>query len=766
MWDSTCRSIIEYLTQIWGGYQSLIIPTDGKTIDTVFWKFLSAFDPDFIFYYVRSVHDVQRWAPDQAEQIVEDELKLTKANNPVHVLPNDAELRTQILQRQVGNFAISPDLTEEILHRLSPFHLDEDYRIAPIRLGDRPNYPLTKVADVAPFVPSTDALFVLIDNLPADRVPPPPLWLHAQSGIASEQLQKDLAAVEVTPVPKYMNVETDSTILDWGMIPEVSLGQYAPFGFSRIGLAEVRANAAHPFTLPSIIVRGDTLKDFCFYYAISRTHGRALWLPKWFVPANDEFPSSLVSALRKIEKITNEHQSQYFSMVSLSIPFTELRNLNALIEKYISTFSMAIDDGNDLPYLDRMLKYPNRIYIKGNIDQITTHQIVDEELPGYFESPVPRIFSEIQASKHRWIVEIAFAEHSIARYPTLGRSLVSGPNAYDARASLDGVAYQCPGAFVRGDDIELQMLRVAISVPSTNTILGHVLRDQGYESTLSDKGAYSKETIEKFGGLEKTLSVLRDPGTKSLLDKFLNRTDKKDGVHDQGVFLRDDRRYLDFAPLAAILGTEQRAVNLIDDWIKRGVLYRGFVFKCARCSNTAWFSVESLTQQFICPRCGAVQHYTRSTWINSNEPVWRYKLDEVVYQFMEHNGEVALLTIGALQGQAVTNFGFSPELRIRRSDNPKINMEVDILCLLDNRMVIGEAKSNNSLKGKGVKPPQVVGKYEKLAKQMSASAIVFSTSETEWDEASRKAIEHCRKHNPLLRIYDYRKEQLAPPQNW
>ena len=47
-WEQCSWEIIEYLTQLWGGYHSLIVPTDGKAIDTVFWKFLSAFDPDII----------------------------------------------------------------------------------------------------------------------------------------------------------------------------------------------------------------------------------------------------------------------------------------------------------------------------------------------------------------------------------------------------------------------------------------------------------------------------------------------------------------------------------------------------------------------------------------------------------------------------------------------------------------------------------------------------------------------------------------------
>ncbi len=58
-WQGTCQCVIEYLSQQWGGYQSMIVPTDGKTIDVVFWKFLSAFDPDVLFNFSKSKGDIK-----------------------------------------------------------------------------------------------------------------------------------------------------------------------------------------------------------------------------------------------------------------------------------------------------------------------------------------------------------------------------------------------------------------------------------------------------------------------------------------------------------------------------------------------------------------------------------------------------------------------------------------------------------------------------------------------------------------------------------
>ncbi len=759
MWQQTCYSIIEFLSQLWGGYHSLIIPTDGKRIDLVFWKFLSAFDPDVVFFYNRSLLDVKRWAPEEAEKRIETEIQKLRTNNPGTEL-DETQLRSGILEWPADEFSISPELTLQLLDRLSPFHFQGQYNVMPIRTGGAPGYPLTKIADIVPVVPSPDALFVLNDNLPAERKAPPPLWLHAETGIASSQLQTDLGEAGVTAVAKFMNTETESDIIGWGIHPETNIGPNTPFGFSKLALATVRSTLARPFAIPSVIVRGDTLKDFCLYYAISRNNGRAIWLPEWFVPSEGEYPGRLIPAVRKIEKIGRSLHCDYFSLVSMSLGPSDLRDFNALIRKHISTLSISVDDGNAPYYLERMLYYPTKVYVKKNVDRITTHQVVDEKLPGYFESPVPMIFSEIRASKHRWIVEIAYADNPVPRHPILGRALATGHNIYEARVGIDGLAYQCPGVLVSGDDIEFQMLRVSVVVPSSDTIFRLVLKHCGYESAVSDKGAYASGATRKFGGLENIASILRDPKRNSLLNKFMDRSKNQEGIHDQGALLTDKRRYLDFTPMGNIIGDEEHTIDLIDDWIAREILHRGFIFKCTRCLNTAWYSVEGVTHRFTCPRCGAEQQYRHSHWLHSKEPPWHYKLDEIVYQFLHHNGRVGILTVDALRVQSPRSFAYSPELKIHPEADPANPIEIDICCIMDNRMIIGEAKSNGSLKDHDQKPTQVVAKYEKLAKEMGATGIIFSTTELGWDEPSQQAIDNLRKHNPLLQVYNYRSRDL------
>jgi hypothetical protein len=39
---------------MWGGWGNIIVPTDGKEIDPLFWRILECFDPDYLEAYRRT----------------------------------------------------------------------------------------------------------------------------------------------------------------------------------------------------------------------------------------------------------------------------------------------------------------------------------------------------------------------------------------------------------------------------------------------------------------------------------------------------------------------------------------------------------------------------------------------------------------------------------------------------------------------------------------------------------------------------------------
>src|SRR5208282_5642855 len=259
------------------------------------------------------------------------------------------------------------------------------------------------------------------------------------------------------------------------------------------------------------------------------------------------------------------------------------------------------------------------------------------------------------------------------------------------RASNDGLAYMCPGAFVMGADPDFNLLRPSLRVPSAFDIFRRALGYCGYDCEISDKGRYESVTIDKLGGIESARRAFRDPSRRALLEKFLDQAKPKKGAFDEGVPLGDGRRYLNFDAVAKLLGSPDSATEIIDAYIGREVFYRGLILKCASCSDVSWFSIAEITHTFTCRRCGRNQQYTKSSWKHPGEPSWFYKLDEIVYQALLNNSIAPILTLGALREKTKDSFLFCPELRIRAQGDEKHFMELDICCIPDGQLCIGEA---------------------------------------------------------------------------
>ena len=758
-WQKTCMGIIEYLSQIWGGYNSLIVPTAGKSIDTVFWEILSAFDADHIFYYEKTLHDQQRDDPQEVEKIIDEAYQELLRKGLEH--DKDA-FRITWMRKRLDNFSISQDLLHEIFNRLNPFHYQPMPQIPHIHLGQNVAMPFTKVANIVRSIEAPDAICPLINNLPADRTAPPRLWFAAEHGAVSQKYQEDLQIMDVTVAPQYMNVVSDENIISAGINWKVPWDSHTPFAFSKLSLIGVRSTLARPHFHSGIVVCGETLKDFCLYYAMSRLLGRALWLPKWFLPDGEELPKMTVEALKQFFAVVKPNHWDTLALISASLSSSDLHEIIRKARAKLPDIPMHADDPEQAYFLQPLLKYPVKLYIRKNIERITTHQLVDDKLPGYFESPIPEAFTEVNAHLHRWIVELAFAGNQFPRHTALNNHVASNTAHTSCRAAVDGFAYHCPGSYVTFGDIELQPIRLSVTVPTPESTFNTILKAGGYDSQISDKGLYQSESVSKFGDLGKIVEVFHDDKKWALLQKFRDMGKNQPGVHDQGCLLTDGRRYLDFTSMLNILGDKDRVAELIDDWIAREILYRGFIFKCARCGNTSWFSVESLTQSFRCSRCGKSQQYSRKSWLDTPEPTWHYKLDEIVHLLLEHNGDVPLRTLAALRYQFPSSFIYVPELKIKSTHNPQDNMELDICCIGDGQIIIGEAKSNNSLKS-NKNPDKVVKNYRYIAQKMRASALIFSTSHPKWDEPSERAIKELRERDPFFRVYSYTAEMLKPP---
>jgi len=238
-----------------------------------------------------------------------------------------------------------------------------------------------------------------------------------------------------------------------------------------------------------------------------------------------------------------------------------------------------------------------------------------------------------------------------------------------------------------------------------------------------------------------------------LLMKFLEKSAAVKGIVNQGVYLKgDQRRYMDFASVKNIMGTDSISYELIDEYVEKSIFYRGYIFQCENCSDVAWHSIAEVDQSFTCQRCGKNQKYKHQHWKIPNEPLWFYKLDEMVYLMLNHNGHVPLLTLNKLRVTSKESFLFRPELRIIPKGSDKTFLEMDICCIPNGKLCIGEAKSNGDLAGNNLTAIEIAERYRDLALKIGASMIVFSTSADSWSAASVQAIDQTFAAHPHIEI--------------
>ena len=201
-----------------------------------------------------------------------------------------------------------------------------------------------------------------------------------------------------------------------------------------------------------------------------------------------------------------------------------------------------------------------------------------------------------------------------------------------------------------------------------------------------------------------------------------------------------------------ILDSEDLTRRVIDEYVQKGILYRGFIFLCENCADAAWYPIAELDQTFACRRCGLRQQYKFQSWKHPNEPSWFYKLDEMIHLMLEHNGHVPLLTLNKLRIESEENFLFRPEILLAREGSSGSSLEVDMCCIANGRLCIGEAKSNESLEGEKLTAMQTAERYRDLAIEMGASTVIFSTTANAWNQTSRDAMRIAFEMHPHIEV--------------
>jgi hypothetical protein len=307
---------------------------------------------------------------------------------------------------------------------------------------------------------------------------------------------------------------------------------------------------------------------------------------------------------------------------------------------------------------------------------------------------------------------------------------------------------------------------VQFAVPSIDKVLTALLEQAGLHGfQRASHAQYQHAFIRRSGSFEKACRFLQTPPYFELFDLLSNygnpnlpgwligsrakqsrkemeeearqetrekNADVRRAVNhfDVWQFLKSpDQRFP--SNIEGYLKIAERLPKEVAELLELQLLERGVQLRCSSCSYDPWYRSDDVGQDFRCQRCYQEQR------VISN-PMWFYKLPEVIFQGFKTHMEVPLLALHYLRRRSRHQHDFQyfldselvwPTARKNKTKN------VDFCCLSDGRVYIGEGKCNDSIEA------DQFAFYEHLANRAQIDGIVFATSRTQWKSATLGRIE-------------------------
>lgn len=229
-WQNTCIRLLEFFTTVWGGNHSLIVPTDGKSINELFWQLLEAFDPDYIYVYRKTLRDLKLTKP--AEYAVILERETTRAG----VAPEYAQVIKQIdellCNRTTSQFQVAPELEAELRTRIAPLYFME-HTVQPgfLTADSEAHYPLTAIHGIVSNCAHTSNISI-VTSVTEDI---PEIWYASVTGSVRESYSDKLKECGIELSKKEFGAENAGDLIELGVLRNAE--DNFPFSLSRMKLA-------------------------------------------------------------------------------------------------------------------------------------------------------------------------------------------------------------------------------------------------------------------------------------------------------------------------------------------------------------------------------------------------------------------------------------------------------------------------------------------------------------------------------------------------
>lgn len=146
----------------------------------------------------------------------------------------------------------------------------------------------------------------------------------------------------------------------------------------------------------------------------------------------------------------------------------------------------------------------------------------------------------------------------------------------------------------------------------------------------------------------------------------------------------------------SILGEGTRELTRsLDGLCREGVFHQGYSWACRHCAYRNWTALDALRMTLECQVC----HQEHNTPIDLK---FDFRLNEFLATCIrEHDTLSVIWALGELQRQEMaSSFIFAPQMELFRKwpddQNIRADREIDILCVIGGKVVVGEVKASLS----------------------------------------------------------------------
>jgi hypothetical protein len=758
-WVYMARCALTQVSRVWGGSGAVILPVSGETEDATahsgLLPLLRNYDPDHVAGLLPTVADAAHMNPTVRDRMVAQ-----------YATPDEGSDRTW---HRLSSLPLQMPRWEGLAGQLdgwcSPFkgvrQNKQHFEAHDVRNLGQTHESRGSLATVS--VPPYDRMFTL--DLSGVE-PTIALMVETRLGSADRAARPDenimelpvededlpaLIHLAITGKPRATGWDLGSrfrTVAEGDSPQELTADEFlAATPFAHAGRWTTQLSSYPPG--PAVCMVGETAEDHALAMLCERLYGHGAWIPTSMLADDGPHRRVIKNALHTLQTLQDDGDLPVL-LTSVSEPQEMLEALADDLNRPFAGTTMQVDDGSPVPLEIRKAKAvsPSAVAEHDAMSLLAdpaSYQLRQSAPMGQEAGGVsilaPLQLPEAEAATHigpelHWYVDVWLPRHTLPARTALSSSSLTQetgglPDAV-VRAARQSVTFISANMGFATPDA--RYARPLLHFPSADKLFEELAGARGATVERSDAGRRAAIAVEMWGSPEALAADLTG-SVREVLNSFL--PPKRDGDYGVGYAIRGDG-YVALEDIKTTLDIDIfEARDLVDRLLDVNVLRRGLLLSCARCHFEAFYRIELVGSTFDCEACGHASGVTRGRWYSKDpEPHWYYAIDQVVRNLLRNHGDVPMLAAHQLRRNA-SSVLWSPELEVTDSDG---SIEIDLCLVVDGRIVVGEAKSNNTLKGEKYGTQASAARLVRAAQILGADEIVLATSRNAWARDTRAVV--------------------------